>query len=472
VRSKKSPDIINIIEELEQKYPNATYELHWENPLQLLIATILASQCTDERVNQVTPALFKKYPTAQAFAAADRTELEELVKSTGFYRVKAESIQETCKALVANFRGEVPHTMDELITLPRVARKTANVVLNIAMKIPSGIIIDSHGFRVCRRLGLTTQKKPEKVEAELMERVGQEHWIQFGAALVLHGRYTCTNTNPHCGACMFEDSCPKIDVETSAASKPKEKAVAKKRSTREETPDMFASVDSTPALIPPELPASWRQALAEEFSKPYFAKLQRFVTEERASHQVFPPDPDVFNAFRLTPYDQVRVLLLGQDPYHDDGQAHGLCFSVRPGIKIPASLRNIFLELKSDLGCTIPNNGYLVPWAEQGILLLNTVLTVRAHQAASHKDQGWELFTDAVIRKVQEKPEPVVFVLWGGHAQKKAKLITGPQHIIIQSGHPSPLSVAKFFGTKPFSKINDALKKNGAAPIDWQLPNL
>jgi uracil-DNA glycosylase len=211
--------------------------------------------------------------------------------------------------------------------------------------------------------------------------------------------------------------------------------------------------------MPLKLPASWQPVLADELHKPYFAELQQFVAEERAHHQVFPPEDEVFNAFKFTPYDKVRVLLLGQDPYHDDGQAHGLCFSVRPGVKPPPSLVNIFKELHSDVGASIPNNGCLEPWAKQGVMLLNAVLTVRAHQPNSHKDKGWEKFTDAVIHKLGERDDPTVFVLWGAYAQKKVKLIDTDKHTVIQSAHPSPLSARSgFFGSKPFSKVNDALK--------------
>jgi uracil-DNA glycosylase len=219
-----------------------------------------------------------------------------------------------------------------------------------------------------------------------------------------------------------------------------------------------------------QLPADWKAVLAEELKKPYFHKLEDFVDKERAEHKVFPPEDDVFNAFKLTPYERVKVLLLGQDPYHDDGQAHGLCFSVRPGVTPPPSLKNVFKELHHDLGCTIPNNGYLVPWAEQGVMLLNAVLTVRAHKPTSHKDKGWETFTDAIIRAVNDKPSPVVFVLWGAYAQKKEKLIDGSRHAILKAAHPSPLSAKKFFGSRPFSAINNALRSFGKPPIDWQLP--
>jgi uracil-DNA glycosylase len=218
------------------------------------------------------------------------------------------------------------------------------------------------------------------------------------------------------------------------------------------------------------LPASWRPALANEIKQPYFKALDRFVTQERKTHTIYPPEGEVFSALRLTPYKAVNVFILGQDPYHDDNQAHGLAFSVRPGVTPPPSLKNIFKELKADVGFRIPNNGYLVPWAEQGVLLLNAVLTVRAHQPNSHKNKGWETFTDAVLRAVSAKTDPVVFVLWGGYARKKASLIDTNRHVIIESAHPSPLSARSgFFGSRPFSKINAALRSAGKREVDWQL---
>ena len=221
------------------------------------------------------------------------------------------------------------------------------------------------------------------------------------------------------------------------------------------------------------LPASWKPALANEIQQPYFKALDGFVTQERKAHTVYPPEGEVFTALRLTPYQDANVFILGQDPYHDDNQAHGLAFSVRPGVTPPPSLKNIFKELKSDVGFRIPNNGYLVPWAEQGVLLLNAVLTVRAHQPNSHKDKGWETFTDGVLRAVSAKPEPVVFVLWGGYARKKASLIDTDRHVIIESAHPSPLSARSgFFGSRPFSKINAALRGAGKREVDWQLPDI
>ena len=225
--------------------------------------------------------------------------------------------------------------------------------------------------------------------------------------------------------------------------------------------------------VTPTIPSAWQPILAHEIAKPYYPRLQEFVAEERARYTVFPPEQDVFNALKLTPYERVSVLLLGQDPYHDDNQAHGLCFSVRPGIAPPPSLVNIYKELKNDVGFRIPNNGYLVKWAEQGILMLNAVLTVRAHEPNSHKNKGWEKFTDAIIRLVNAKPDRVVFVLWGGYAQKKLQLIDAARHVVIQSAHPSPLSARNgFFGSRPFSRINAALRAAGKPEIDWQLPDM
>ena len=218
---------------------------------------------------------------------------------------------------------------------------------------------------------------------------------------------------------------------------------------------------------------TWRPVLIAETEKPYWKPLQQFVKDERKKYTIYPPDKDVFAALHLTPYEKVSVLILGQDPYHEVGQAHGLCFSVRPDVAIPPSLQNIYKELHDDLGCKIPNNGCLTPWAEQGVLLLNAVLTVRAHQANSHQGKGWENFTDAIIRIVNDKPDRVVFVLWGAYARKKAPLINTTRHVIIESAHPSPLSAANgFFGSRPFSKINAALREAGKPEINWQIPDV
>lgn len=230
--------------------------------------------------------------------------------------------------------------------------------------------------------------------------------------------------------------------------------------------DLF---ETEPGPIPP-LPPSWLTVLSDEFHKPYWSKLQAFVAEERDSFTIFPPEDEVYTAFQLTPYEFVRVFILGQDPYPGEGQAHGLSFSVKPGVNIPASLRNMYQELKTDLGIEPAKTGYLANWAKQGVLMLNAVLTVRAGDANSHKSKGWETFTDAVIRAVSAKPEPVVFVLWGAYAQKKLKLIDASRHTIVQSAHPSPLSAhSGFFGSKPFSKINAALAARGDMPIDWRV---
>lgn len=214
----------------------------------------------------------------------------------------------------------------------------------------------------------------------------------------------------------------------------------------------------------------WDIVLKEEFKKDYFYKLLKFVQLEYTKKTIFPSKKEVFKAFRYTPYKNVKVVILGQDPYHGVGEAEGLCFSVPKGIKKPPSLNNIFKELNTDLGCSIPDNGSLVSWAKQGVLLLNTVLTVVKDQAASHKDIGWEVFTDEVIKKINIKDEPVVFILWGSYARSKKKFITNPKHLIIESAHPSPLSAYNgFFGSKPFSKTNNFLQQNNLQPINWQI---
>ena len=217
---------------------------------------------------------------------------------------------------------------------------------------------------------------------------------------------------------------------------------------------------------------SWAAVLADELHAPYFTKLEAFVAAERAKHDVFPPEAEVFAAFEHTPFEQVRVLLLGQDPYHDDGQAHGLCFSVRRGVALPPSLRNIYKELTADVGVTPRDHGSLTSWAKRGVMLLNTVLTVRAHEPNSHRKKGWETFTDRVIEVLAARQDPLVFMLWGKPAQQKMPLIErhGTRHEIILSAHPSPLSAkAGFFGSKPFSKANAALARWDKPPIDWTL---
>ena len=217
----------------------------------------------------------------------------------------------------------------------------------------------------------------------------------------------------------------------------------------------------------------WLTPLKPEFSKAYYRNLYEFVSKEYSTTVVYPPADDIFNAFHFTPLKDVKVLLLGQDPYHNVNQAHGLSFSVLPGNEIPPSLQNIYQELHDDLGCYIPNNGYLKKWADQGVLLLNTVLTVRAHQANSHQGKGWEQFTDAVIQAVNAQDRPIVIFLWGSPARRKKVMLTNPKHLVLEAPHPSPLSAYRgFFGCRHFSKCNAFLKEHGMEPIDWQIENI
>lgn len=217
----------------------------------------------------------------------------------------------------------------------------------------------------------------------------------------------------------------------------------------------------------------WLPAVEEEYKKPYYKELFEFVKKEYSTQVVYPPADDIFNALHFTPLSKVKVLILGQDPYHEKGQAHGLCFSVMPDQDIPPSLVNIYKELHDDLGCYIPDNGYLKKWADQGILMLNTVLTVRAHQAFSHSKHGWEQFTDAIIKAVNEEDRPIVCILWGKPAQEKAAMLTNPKNLVLKAPHPSPLSAYRgFFGCKVFSKCNAFLEENGIEKIDWQIENV
>ena len=217
----------------------------------------------------------------------------------------------------------------------------------------------------------------------------------------------------------------------------------------------------------------WLEALKDEFKKDYYKQLFEKVNEEYRTRLIFPPANDIFNAFHLTPLKDVKVVILGQDPYHGNNQAHGLCFSVKPEVEIPPSLVNIYKELHDDLGCTIPDHGYLVKWAKHGVLMLNTVLTVRAHQANSHRGIGWEEFTDAAIRVLNTQDRPIVFILWGRPAQMKKAMLNNPKHLILEAPHPSPLSSYRgFFGSRPFSKTNQFLEANGVEPIDWQIDEL
>ena len=223
----------------------------------------------------------------------------------------------------------------------------------------------------------------------------------------------------------------------------------------------------------PAISGLWEESLREEFRKPYYKKLFETVNKEYRTHRIYPPAQEIFNAFHYTPLDQVKVVIIGQDPYHEEGQAEGLCFSVKPGIQIPPSLVNIYKELHDDLGCYIPDNGSLVKWARQGVLLLNTVLTVRAHQANSHRNIGWEEFTDAAIKAAAAQDRPMAFVLWGRPAQRKKEMITNPKHLVLEAPHPSPLSAHRgFFGSRPFSKVNKYLEDNDLEPVDWQIENI
>ena len=222
----------------------------------------------------------------------------------------------------------------------------------------------------------------------------------------------------------------------------------------------------------PAISNDWLVPLKSEFTKSYYKELHQRIVAEYNHNVVFPASDDIFNAFHLTPFHEVKVVILGQDPYHNYGQAHGLCFSVKSDVEIPPSLVNIYKELQEDLGCYIPDNGYLEKWSKQGVLMLNTVLTVRAHEANSHKGIGWETFTDAAIKALNEENRPIVFLLWGSPAQKKECMLTNPMHLVLKAPHPSPLSSYRgFFGCKHFSKANDFLKKNGLSPIDWQIEN-
>lgn len=214
----------------------------------------------------------------------------------------------------------------------------------------------------------------------------------------------------------------------------------------------------------------WQEIVGEEFEKPYYLKLREFLKTEYENETVYPPKEDIWNAFAHTAYRDVKVVILGQDPYHGPNQAHGLSFSVQPGVAHPPSLRNLFKELKEDIGCEKPKDGTLTKWADQGVMMLNTVLTVRGGEANSHRNQGWEIFTDEVIRKLSERKEPVIFILWGKPAQKKKQLIDLNRHSVIESVHPSPLSASRgFFGSKPYSKVNELLQARGEKPIDFCL---
>lgn len=223
----------------------------------------------------------------------------------------------------------------------------------------------------------------------------------------------------------------------------------------------------------PQITNDWAEALKLEYKKDYYKKLYLKINEEYGRFAIYPPADDIFNAFHLTPLKNVKCVIIGQDPYHEVGQAHGLCFSVKPGVDIPPSLKNIYKEMQNDLGCRIPNNGYLEKWARQGVLMLNNVLTVRAGAAHSHKGIGWEYFTDAVMDILNAQDRPIVFLLWGRPAQEKAARLSNPQHLILRAAHPSPLSAHKgFFGCRHFSQANAFLEAHGLEPVDWQIEDI
>jgi uracil-DNA glycosylase len=471
--------IRDIVSRLEKAYPDATYALDWKTPWELLVGSILAAQSSDERVNKVTPGLFAKYRDVRAFAKANADTLAVEIRPCGLGPQKSKGLIECAKVIVERFGGEVPRTMEEMLTLPRVQRKTANVVLNTAHQAAEGIIVDRHVARVAPRMGLSKEEDPERIERDLMDIVPKDSWHWFGAAAILLGRDFCRPSAPRCGECPAAPVCEKLlgDVTPAAADSPErqEREAQEERKKDSEAREMRSA---RTALAPVKkgaggkmtLPVSWRDRLGAELEKPYFRELASFVQDERKRHEVFPPEGEVFTAFELCPFDKVKVVLIGQDPYHDVGQAHGLCFSVKRGVKPPPSLVNMYKELYTDLGVPIPSHGNLEAWARQGILMLNAVLTVRAHEPNSHKDRGWEKFTDAVIRAVNDRRDPAVFVLWGGYAQKKGQIVDTSRHIVIKNAHPSPLSAKQFMGSKPFSAINNALRKLGKEPIDWRNP--
>lgn len=223
-------------------------------------------------------------------------------------------------------------------------------------------------------------------------------------------------------------------------------------------------------MINPSIENSWKEILSDQFNAPYFFELKNFLLEEKKEHTIYPPGSQIFNAFNLTPFDQVKVVIIGQDPYHNVGQAHGLCFSVTDGTPIPKSLQNIFKELKEELPFEIPQSGNLEKWAQQGVLMLNAILTVRAHQPGSHQNKGWEIFTDSVITKISEEKTGIIFLLWGNYAKAKKVLIDTEKHHILEAAHPSPFSAYNgFFGCNHFNQVNEILIKAGKDPINWQL---
>lgn len=460
---------IEMARRLRAQHPSARYELDWKTPGQLLVATVLAAGSKDAAVNEVTPALFSRWPDLRSLAKAAPHELAAVLNPLGLAAQKTKRLLATAGALVEQHGGEVPRSLEALLALPGIGRKTANVVLTQGLGIPSGIIVDVHVSRVARRVGLTTSEDADEIERQLTALLPRGEWISFGAAGVLHGRYTCLAKQPRCGGCVLADLCPS-KVETSAASGsggwPAEYQLPALPAPK--APPTAAP--PPPLAVPDGLPPDWARLLSAELGSSWFCDLTGRVAADRAKGNVYPPANRVFAAFHFTPLESLKVVLLGQDPYHGEGQAHGLAFSVPPGVKPPPSLVNIFKELHSDLGAEVPATGCLEGWARQGILLLNTALTVREGEPGSHSALGWEKLTDAVIRHVSARPGHTVFVLWGAHARKKAPLVDQGRHTVVEGAHPSPLSQKLWFGSKPFSRIDAALKAHHQAPIDWSLP--
>jgi uracil-DNA glycosylase len=453
-----------IVQRIQRAYPKASYALDWNTPFELLVGTILAAQSTDTLVNKITPALFAKYRDVRGFAAANPEDLEEMIRPCGIHQAKAKSIIGSAKMIVETFGGDVPRTMDEMLQLPGIKRKSANVVLNCAYNVPSGIIVDVHVERLAQRIGLSTAGEPVAIEKDLMRLVPEREWTTFGPALILHGRAVCKAKAPACDGCVIESLCEKKMTIEKKAKKSGGGGGKAKASTIVAMPDV---APWTGAL--PRLPGGWQDVLGADLDTDWFRMLWGFVSAERRAGQVFPPEDEVFAAFEYAPYNRVKLVLLGQDPYHDDGQAHGLCFSVKQGVEPPPSLKNMYKELATDRGLAPPSHGNLEAWARQGALLLNAVLTVRAHTPNSHKDRGWERFTDRVIEVLNASPRKVVFALWGAYAQKKGKRVDTSKHVVVTAAHPSPLSAKQFLGSKPFSAIDDALVRAGHEPMRWEL---
>jgi uracil-DNA glycosylase len=482
IMAKGSAAAGDIVQKIQRAYPKATYALDWKTPFELLVGAILAAQSTDVTVNRVTPRLFAKYKDARGFAKAKPEELEEEIRPCGIHQAKTRSIIGASAMLLEKFGGQVPKTMEEMLELPGVKRKTANVVLNCGYGIASGIIVDTHVERLAQRIGLSTNDSPEAIETDLMQLVPQSEWTTFGPALILHGRQVCNAKAPKCEACLLSENCVKAGLPGGApapvpaeGAKPKKKRGASAGAAADGGKPVKESAivsmgDVKPWSGPlPSLPGGWQEPLGSDMESEWFRTLWAFVKAERESGQVFPSEDEVFSAFEHAPYSKVKLVILGQDPYHDDGQAHGLCFSVKRGVAIPPSLRNMYKELETDLRIGAPSHGNLEAWAKQGALLLNAVLTVRAHTPNSHKDRGWERFTDAVIDALNRSPKPVVFALWGAYAQKKGKRIDASKHVVVTGAHPSPLSAKQFMGSKPFSAIDAALKKAGHSAMNWKL---